>query len=152
MSSPGTFSSLFTCTIPAEPILKVYSQRSSILQNPSPNHTPYPYAYLSITMTVSLQWGVAAGWGDRYGGVHERWQCSQLPWQIQSGCYWRFDFLKNVSNPPVKFRRVKCVDVLYEKSQCIRHDDYMYEHANFSNAPTADMGCLLPEDISVETQ
>ena len=58
------------------------------------------------------------GWGNRFGGVTNRDQCNQLPDQLRSGCFWRFDWFKNADNPNVNFRQVSCPSQLTSISGC----------------------------------
>ncbi|CAG9767612.1 unnamed protein product [Ceutorhynchus assimilis] len=78
----------------------------------------YPYG-------CHAQWGADAvnGWGEAYGGVSSREQCSQLPGSLQPGCNWRWDFMNGVSNPDVKFYQVKCPKELLDIAQCQRDDE-----------------------------
>ncbi|CAH1115089.1 unnamed protein product [Psylliodes chrysocephalus] len=58
------------------------------------------------------------GWGDQYGGVKSRNECYTLPKDLQSGCLFRFDFLKNANNPGMRFNQVKCPREIIAKSGC----------------------------------
>ncbi|CAE6409405.1 unnamed protein product [Rhizoctonia solani] len=50
----------------------------------------------------ATQYGAPSnGWGNQYGGVSSRSECSQLPSALQAGCYWRFDWFKGADNPSV---------------------------------------------------
>jgi len=70
------------------------------------------------------QWGTGGdGWGQRYGGVGSRAECSQLPTQLQAGCHWRFDWFQNADNPTMNLRRVKCPAEITQKSKCQRNDE-----------------------------
>ncbi|AGC43397.1 beta-1,4-endoglucanase [Myxococcus stipitatus DSM 14675] len=70
------------------------------------------------------QWGApSTGWGDQYGGVRSKAECSQLPSQLRAGCNWRFDWFLNADNPSVSFRRVKCPTAITDRSGCRRKVD-----------------------------
>lgn len=58
------------------------------------------------------------GWGKRYGGVATKEECKQLPEALQAGCRWRFEFLKGVPIPAVKFTEVECPEAIVKISQC----------------------------------
>lgn len=66
------------------------------------------------------QWNASEhGWGDQYGGVHTKPECTQLPAPLQSGCRFRFDFMEGVSNPNVSFYQVECPAELIAITGCI---------------------------------
>ena len=78
-----------------------------------------PGGGVGIFNGCSSQWGAPSdGWGQKYGGVSSRDQCNQLPSQLRSGCYWRFDWLKNAPNPNVDFKEVACPSQLTSISGC----------------------------------
>jgi len=62
----------------------------------------------------------ASNWGQRYGGVSSRDQCSGLPSVLQAGCQFRFDWFANSDNPSVNFVEVKCPSELTSLSGCAR--------------------------------
>lgn len=65
------------------------------------------------------QWNASStGWGDRYGGVHTKKECAQLPAALQKGCEFRFDFMEGVPNPDVSFYQVKCPPELTAITGC----------------------------------
>lgn len=65
------------------------------------------------------QWHApATGWGDQFGGVHTKEECSQLPKVLQSGCKFRFEFMEGVSNPNATFTQVKCPSALLKITGC----------------------------------
>ncbi|CAG9829972.1 unnamed protein product [Diabrotica balteata] len=65
------------------------------------------------------QWNAPwSGWGDQYGGVHNRGECNTLPANLQAGCYFRFDFYQNADNPKMNFQQVKCPAEIVAKSGC----------------------------------
>ncbi|OUM61087.1 glycoside hydrolase family 45 protein, partial [Piromyces sp. E2] len=65
------------------------------------------------------QWNTSEnGWGERFGGISSRSECSSLPKELQDGCFWRFDWFKNADNPEVVFERVQCPVELTSKSGC----------------------------------
>lgn len=65
------------------------------------------------------QWNASShGWGDRYGGVHTKEECSELPRPLQGGCRFRFDFMEGVPNPNVTFYQVKCPPELVAITGC----------------------------------
>uniref|UniRef100_A0A6P7FKI0 Cellulase n=1 Tax=Diabrotica virgifera virgifera TaxID=50390 RepID=A0A6P7FKI0_DIAVI len=71
------------------------------------------------TQGCRIQWNAPEnGWGDRYGGVHSEQECNQLPWQLQAGCKFRFQFMQGVSNPDVSFQEVKCPSQLVSITGC----------------------------------
>ncbi|KAJ8982535.1 hypothetical protein NQ317_018576, partial [Molorchus minor] len=52
------------------------------------------------TLGCSTQWGTdVSGWGEQYGGVDTKDDCSALPIDLQPGCQWRFDWMLGDSNP-----------------------------------------------------
>lgn len=72
-----------------------------------------------ITLGCTHQWNASSnGWGDRYGGVHSKAECQQLPSPLRKGCEFRFDFMKGVSNPGVSFTQVKCPSQIVSVSRC----------------------------------
>ncbi|ORX45391.1 hypothetical protein BCR36DRAFT_333203 [Piromyces finnis] len=74
------------------------------------------------------QWNSPAdGWGQRSGGINSRSDCSNLPKELQDGCYWRFDWFKNADNPAVTFERVQCPVELTSKSGCVPLDNDKYK-------------------------
>ncbi|KAL9022250.1 MAG: hypothetical protein Q9185_000650 [Variospora sp. 1 TL-2023] len=58
-----------------------------------------------------------AVWGAQYGGSNTN-QCSAFPAALQSGCGFRWDWMKGVSNPTVDYEQVTCPSVLVAKSGC----------------------------------
>ncbi|CAE6384578.1 unnamed protein product [Rhizoctonia solani] len=69
----------------------------------------------------ATQYGAPSkGWGDQYGGVSSRSECSQLPSALQAGCYWRFDWFKGADNPSVSFKQVSCPSQLTSITGCSR--------------------------------
>ena len=65
------------------------------------------------------QWGAPEnGWGDRYGGVSSRDECYQLPYELQPGCWWRFDWFFNADNPEVDYNEVACPPELTRITNC----------------------------------
>lgn len=71
------------------------------------------------------QWGadVEHGWGEQYGGVSTKEDCSQLPTALQTGCEWRWDFMEGVANPNVTFYQVECPLELKNIAKCTRNDE-----------------------------
>lgn len=70
------------------------------------------------------QWGTSHdGWGQRYGGISSRDQCSQLPGQLQNGCYWRYDWFMGADNPEVELERVQCPRSILDRTKCERNDE-----------------------------
>jgi len=83
-----------------------------------------PGGGVGIFNGCSKQFGTSSdGWGDRYGGVHQRSDCAQLPQQLRSGCEWRFDWFKSADNPTMTLKRVPCPKEIIEKTQCKRQDE-----------------------------
>ena len=67
------------------------------------------------------QWGLPTSvWGQTYGGVSSRSDCSSLPAAIQPGCYFRFDWFMGADNPTMNFAEVACPVELQAKSNCAR--------------------------------
>ena len=70
-------------------------------------------------------WGLFAGcaspfpnnisMSEQYQHVNERSQCASLPAAFQAGCYWRFDWFQNATNPDVRFKQVLCPPALVDK-------------------------------------
>ncbi|KAL8644889.1 MAG: hypothetical protein Q9210_007016, partial [Variospora velana] len=56
-------------------------------------------------------------WGAQYGGSNTN-QCSAFPAALQSGCGFRWDWMKGVSNPTVDYEQVACPSALVAKSGC----------------------------------
>ncbi|KAJ8950370.1 hypothetical protein NQ314_007909 [Rhamnusium bicolor] len=72
-----------------------------------------------FTDGCSSQWGApGSGWGDQYGGVRSEADCAQLPAVYQDGCKFRFEFMENVSNPPITFEQVECPSELTSTTGC----------------------------------
>eukprot|EP00928_Gymnodinium_smaydae_P065769 TRINITY_DN48867_c0_g1_i1.p1 TRINITY_DN48867_c0_g1~~TRINITY_DN48867_c0_g1_i1.p1 ORF type:complete len:468 (-),score=45.65 TRINITY_DN48867_c0_g1_i1:128-1531(-) len=66
--------------------------------------------------------------GKGYGGCNKLSQCDTLPEPLRKGCKWRFEWLRwnsngQTNNPYVKFRRVKCPEVLTRISGTVPRDD-----------------------------
>jgi hypothetical protein len=61
-----------------------------------------------------------SAWGDQYGGVEQRSDCTNLPAVLQAGCFWRFDWFMNANNPTMRFKQVTCPLVLTANTQCVR--------------------------------
>ncbi|CAF1102542.1 unnamed protein product [Rotaria sp. Silwood1] len=68
----------------------------------------------------SRQFPGSYSWGQTYGGVSQRSNCSGLPAVLQTGCYWRFDWFMGADNPTMSFKQVSCPAELTSKTQCIR--------------------------------
>lgn len=62
-------------------------------------------------------------WGDTYGGVSHRDECTEFPDPLKAGCYWRFDWFRNADNPTVTWEKVSCPEALSIGSSCRRNDD-----------------------------
>ena len=78
----------------------------------------------SIFNACSNQFGAPGnGWGDRYGGIHSRTDCSSFPDHLKAGCFWRFDWFKGADNPDVTFKQVACPKAITQKSGCVRNND-----------------------------
>ncbi|CAF1106724.1 unnamed protein product [Adineta steineri] len=58
--------------------------------------------------------------GNQYGGITSRTNCSSLPSVLQAGCYWRFDWFMNAYNPSARFKIVSCPTSLTSKTGCVR--------------------------------
>ncbi|KAG5878795.1 hypothetical protein JTB14_026059 [Gonioctena quinquepunctata] len=73
-----------------------------------------------FTEGCSTQWNAPqSGWGDQYGGVSSAEQCKELlPEALQPGCLFRFEFMENVSNPPVTFEQVECPAEIVKITNC----------------------------------
>lgn len=76
--------------------------------------------WLGTANGCASQFSSSFTWGQQDGGVSNRSQCATLPSALQSGCYWRFDWLMNVVNPDVRFKEVSCPSVLTNITGCIR--------------------------------
>lgn len=74
----------------------------------------------SSTNGCSSQFNGSYSWGNQYGGVTSRSDCDDLPSVLQSGCYWRFDWLMNDNNGTLSFKQVACPSVLTSITGCIR--------------------------------
>jgi len=65
----------------------------------------------------------------RYGGCKERDECDGMPWELQAGCRWRFDWYgwfqadDTTNNPYVVYRRVRCPQRLIAISGSTPLDD-----------------------------
>ncbi|XP_060522846.1 endoglucanase-like isoform X2 [Cylas formicarius] len=72
-----------------------------------------------FTQGCQSQWNTPwNGWGNQYGGVSSKSECSQLPEQLQAGCEFRFDFFQNADNPQVQFQQVECPSEILSRSNC----------------------------------
>ncbi len=73
------------------------------------------------TKGCTTQWSTSSSvWGNQYGGVDTKTQCSKIPSKLQSGCNWRFDWMKGVSNPTVTYQQIECPAAITDKTHCIR--------------------------------
>lgn len=78
-----------------------------------------------FTRGCHTQWNAPwNGWGDQYGGVHSAEECTQLPKDLQPGCLFRFEFMENVSNPPIHFEQVECPKEIVAKTKCELQSDF----------------------------
>ena len=68
----------------------------------------------------ATQFNVSSGWGVSNGGISSRSACALLPAVLQSGCYWRFDWLLDIQNPNVTFQDVPCPSALTSITGCQR--------------------------------
>ena len=83
-----------------------------------------PGGGVGIFNGCSGQWGAGRdGWGQRYGGVSSRDQCSWLPEQIRQGCLFRFDWFRGADNPSMVYSRVKCPQEIIAVTGCKRNDE-----------------------------
>ncbi|KAG8951825.1 hypothetical protein FRC04_005517 [Tulasnella sp. 424] len=69
------------------------------------------------------QYGSTSGWGQQYGGVSSRDQCSSFPSALQAGCQFRFDWFKGADNPNVSWQKVTCPAAIVNVSGCLRSGD-----------------------------
>ena len=60
-------------------------------------------------------------WGSTPAGITTRSDCAYLPSSLQSGCYWRFDWLQNVMNTTVQYTIVQCPSILTNITGCTRY-------------------------------
>ncbi|UJR25892.1 hypothetical protein I4U23_007240 [Adineta vaga] len=68
----------------------------------------------------SQQFGGSYLWGNQFGGLTNRANCSNLPIVLRRGCYWRFDWFMNANNPSARFKQVSCPTALTDKTGCVR--------------------------------
>ncbi|KAG8951827.1 hypothetical protein FRC04_005519 [Tulasnella sp. 424] len=66
------------------------------------------------------QYGSTSGWGQQYGGVSSRDQCSSFPSALQAGCQFRFDWFEGADNPNVTWQKVTCPAAIVNVSGCLR--------------------------------
>ncbi|KAG9019021.1 hypothetical protein FRB90_007193 [Tulasnella sp. 427] len=78
------------------------------------------------------QYGDISGWGQQYGGVSSRAQCSNLPAALQAGCQFRFDWFLGADNPNVSWEKVTCPKTLAAASGCVRTSEYVWPHLQSS--------------------
>ena len=80
-----------------------------------------PGGGVGIFNGCASQWGAPNdGWGQRYGGISDVSQCSQLPAALQAGCKFRFGWFKNADNPSVSFKEVTCPKEIVQRTGCQR--------------------------------
>ncbi|PHZ09096.1 uncharacterized protein RHIMIDRAFT_263920 [Rhizopus microsporus ATCC 52813] len=80
-----------------------------------------PGGGVGIFNGCASQWGAPNdGWGQRYGGISDASQCSQLPAALQAGCKFRFGWFKNADNPSVSFKEVTCPKEIVQRTGCQR--------------------------------
>ncbi|KAL8982072.1 MAG: hypothetical protein Q9177_005386 [Variospora cf. flavescens] len=90
-----------------------------------------------------------AVWGAQYGGSNTN-QCSAFPAALQSGCGFRWDWMKGVSNPTVDYEQVTCPSVLVAKSGC-SVSDYV-PPSNLDPASTVVQASTSTSATSTEAQ
>ncbi|KAG8902470.1 acetyl-coenzyme-A carboxylase, partial [Tulasnella sp. 403] len=64
------------------------------------------------------QYGSISGWGQQYGGVSSRAQCSSLPAALQAGCQFRWDWMGGADNPNVTWQKVQCPSAITNITGC----------------------------------
>lgn len=80
-----------------------------------------PGGGVGIFNGCTAQYGAPTdGWGQRYGGVASRSDCTQLPAALQAGCDFRFDWFEAADNPTVSWKSVGCPSALTANTGCIR--------------------------------
>lgn len=84
----------------------------------------------------ATQFNVSSVWGVANGGISSRSGCALLPAVLQSGCYWRFDWLLDVPNPNVTFQDVPCPSALTSITGCQR----LWENQPRGDSSTHDEG------------
>jgi hypothetical protein len=63
------------------------------------------------------QWGAA--WGKQNGGFDDRSGCELLPFQLQEGCYWRFNWARgDINGWNINYNQVQCPSRLTAISGC----------------------------------
>lgn len=78
----------------------------------------------AFTSGCTKEWNApAGGWGQQFGGVSSRADCSTLPSALQPGCNFRFDWMHGADNPAITYERVTCPAELTNKTNCKRADD-----------------------------
>ncbi|KAK3996882.1 putative endoglucanase type K [Cladorrhinum sp. PSN332] len=83
-----------------------------------------PGGGVGIFNACTQQYGAPSnGWGERYGGIRGKNECSGFPAALKDGCNWRFDWFQGADNPNVNFRQVACPAAITSKSNCIRQRD-----------------------------
>jgi len=73
---------------------------------------------------------------NNYGGCNDRSGCARLPWELRSGCEWRFDWYRwlvgggRSNNPWIDFRRVRCPAEITNISGSTPNDNDQYPAIN----------------------
>merc|ERR1712176_448458 len=81
---------------------------------------------------------------NNYGGCNERSGCDRLPPSLQSGCRWRYDWYRwlteagQTNNPYVDFRRVQCPEHLTNISGSVPLDDHSFPEFRVEDYPRLD--------------
>ena len=50
--------------------------------------------------------------------ILSREQCVNLPESLQNGCFFKFDWLKNIQKPNITYTKIQCPKELTDKSGC----------------------------------
>merc|ERR1712217_756484 len=76
---------------------------------------------------------------NNYGGCNDRSGCQRQPETLRSGCEWRYDWYRWLSeggqtnNPWIDFRRVQCPEHLTNISGSVPDDDSVHPELDFSS-------------------
>lgn len=115
---------------PAKGKSMIVQSSNTIYDDPTENFFTLgiPGGNTSYAGACGLQFSVPNSiFGPEKVGLTTRAACDDLPEPLKPGCYWRFDWFLDSTDPNVEYKRVKCPAELTNITTCVRDDDDTFQ-------------------------